>query len=171
MLSPPTSDLLQRLRQGQCGPAETARLERTAAADFVAELRGAYPLTFQERRVRGKWEVAVARSLRTELAARPIRDSSFFSLLVVPVYLDCVMVSTEGDAVTGVSRFGRLRVRAVGKPSPGLALTSSAGYKLDLTPDGWATKPLPKRTVRLDEAFLKARGWRFHHLAQFIPTP
>jgi hypothetical protein len=79
------------------------------------------------------------------------------------------MLNVEGDAITGVSRLGRLAVRAVAKPVPGLVVTTGRGFKLDNSPDGWAVKPLRRRTVRLSESFLKARGWRFDHVSQFIP--
>ena len=171
MISQLVRDLLPLLYQGQPGKTETDLLERITGGDLVAELRSAYPLTFQERRLRNKWEVGMARSLRTELAIHAIPNSKLFSLLVVRVFVDCVMLNIEGETVTGISRFNRLRVRAFRNPSPGLALTTSRGFKLDLTPDGWKLKPLQRRTVRLGEQFLKTRGWDFHHLAQSIPTP
>ena len=164
-------DLLQHLRTGTWGQVDSDFLEQYSAADLVAELRLISPYTFQERRIGNKWEISLARGLRTELSTRHIRDSVLVSLAVVPVYLDCVMLNVEDDHVNGISRFRRLRVRSVGKPTPGLVLTMSRGFKFDLAPDGWAMKPLKKRTVRLPESFLNDRGWQFHHLGQFIPSP
>ena len=89
----------------------------------------------------------------------------------MPVYVNCLMVNLEDNAVTGVSRLDRLRVRAVAKPVPGLALTTGRGFKLDKTPDGWNVKRLRRRTLRLSESFLQARGWRFHHMALFTTAP
>lgn len=171
MLATQTAELLQRLRAGKPEQPDVTFLEHVNANDWLTEIRTVFRLTFQERHIRGKWEVSLARSLRTELAARPIPDSLFISFSVVPVYVNCLMINIEDNAITGVSRLDRLSVRAVAKPVPGLALTTGKGFKFDKTPDGWSIKPLRRRTVRLSESFLKARGWRFDHMSQFIPTP
>jgi hypothetical protein len=170
MTATSTDDLLHRLRDGTVDASDGAILDQVKASDWVAELRARFPITFQERRIRDKWELGLARSVRPELAARPVPKSTLFSYLVVPVYINCVMLSIEGESVTGVSRVRRLAVRAVSKPTPGLALTTGRGFKLDKTPDGWAVKPMGRRTVRLGENVLNARGWRFDHLSPFMPT-
>jgi hypothetical protein len=171
MIATSTGDLLHRLRAGTAAAADGALLEQVRASDWVAELRRRFPVTFQERRLRDKWELGLARAFRPELAARPVPGSNFFSFAVVPVYVNCVLLSIEGEAITGVSRVPRLAVRPVAKPTPGLALTTGRGYKLDKAPDGWAVKSIGRRTVRLGEAVLKARGWRFDHLHPFLSAP
>jgi hypothetical protein len=170
MIATQTQDLLRRLRKGTKENSDLAFLEHVNGSDWIAELKSVYPLTFQERHVRGKWEVSLASTRRPELAARPIRNSPFVSFIVVPVYVDCIMVNVEDNAVTGVSRLDRLIVRAVAKPVPGLALTTGRGFKLDKTPDGWTIKRLRRRTVRLSESFLQARGWEFDHMSLFMKT-
>lgn len=171
MIATQTKELLRRLRLGNADAADTALLEQTHVGELVRELRSVYRWTFQERRLKGKWEVSLARACKAELAARSIPDSLFVSFALIPVYLDCVMLSMEGDSVTGISRLSRLTVRVVRKPAPGLALTTGVGFKLDRGPDGWAVKPMRKRTVKLTEAFLRERGWRFDHLSHLTPTP
>jgi hypothetical protein len=164
--------LLQHLRDGTWDQNDLDLLERTQGAEIVDELSSAYPVKFQERSLGSKREVSLARSVRNEVVSRRIVGAAFVvSLQVVPVYVDCLMLSIEDGFITGISRFARLRVRPVRKPVPGLALTMSRGFKLDLSPDGWAMKPLVKRTTRLPESLLMSRGWQFQHLAQFVPAP
>jgi hypothetical protein len=170
MLTTQTAGLLGRLRTGNFDPADALMLEQTPASQLLAELRSVYRVTFQERHLRHKWEVSLARSLRAELAPRRVPDSVFVSFLLVPIYRDCLMLSMENDSVTGISRLARLTVRVVRKPLPGLALTSGPGFKLDKGPDGWGIKRMEKRTVKLSESFLRERGWQFDHLNRFLPT-
>jgi len=127
-------------------------------------------LTFQERRIGKKWEISLARTLRAELAIRPVAGGIFTSFHLLPVYRNCLTLNVENDTVTGISRLTRLTVWGVKKPEPGLALKTGHGYKLDKTPDGWIIKPLGKRVVRLSEQFLRGRGWRFDHLKHLVPV-
>ncbi len=170
-MAPQTQDLLRRLRKGLHDDSDLTFLEHVNATDWIAELQSVFRITLQERQIRGKWELAFARTHRTELVARSIRNSVFFSYIVVPVYLDCLMLNVEDNAVTGISRLDRLRVRAVGKPAPGLAMTTGRGFKLDNTPDGWTIKPLRRRTVRLSQSFLQTRGWHFDQMRLLMTTP
>ena len=169
MLPAQTEELLRRLRTGSIDPADIAALEQSKASDLLAELATDYPLRFQERRLGEKWEVGLARSLRHELAARVPRDSSFPIVFLVPVLRSCLLLSGEGDRVTGLAATTRLTVRPSRTPSQGLALTTGRGFKLEQAPDGWAVKPLHKRTVKLTEEFLRRRGWQFDLLWQFAP--
>jgi hypothetical protein len=171
MIATRTTDLLHHLQKGILDPTDTAMLEQTSARQLVEEFRSVYRLTFQERRLGRKWEVALARKFRAELAIRPLPDAIFVSFLFVPAYLNCLLLNVEGDTLTGISRLSRLTVWAVSKPERGLALKSGRGFKIDQTPDGWAIKPMRKRTVKLSEPFLRDRGWRFDHLKHFIPVP
>jgi hypothetical protein len=171
MIATQTQDLLRRLRKGTKEASDLTFLEQVNGSGWIAELKTAFRLTFQERHVGGKWEISLARRRRTELVSRPIRNSPFVSFIVVPVYDDCLMLNLEDNAVTGVSRLDRLMVRAVAKPVPGLALTTGRGFKFDKTPDGWEVKRLRRRTVRLSESFLQARGWHFDHMSLFMTTP
>jgi hypothetical protein len=147
-------------------------LEQIPADQFVDEIRSSrYRLTFQERRIGRKWEVSLARSLRSEMAFRSIPEAIFVSVVLLPAYLDCLMLNIEDNQLTGISRLSRLTVRPVSKPKGGLALKSGRGFKLDKTPDGWDIKPMRKRVVKLSGEFLRGRGWSFGHLKQLIPTP
>ena len=120
MIAKQTQDLLRRLRKGTFENSDVTFLEHVNVLDWVAELKSMFRLTLQERHLGPKWEVSLAKTLRTELSDRPIRNSSFFSFMVVPVYVNCLMLDMEDNAVTGISRLDRLTVRAVAKPVPGL---------------------------------------------------
>lgn len=170
MIATHTADLFDRLRHGILDPNDTSMLERTRASELVAELRSVYRITFQERHLRSKWEVSLARVLRAELVPRSAPGALFVSWRVVPVYKDCLMLSIEDDSITGISRTTGLAVRASTKPVPSLVLTTGRGFKLDNTPDGWSMKPMKKKIVKLPESFLRERGWKFDHLSQLVPT-
>src|SRR5260370_10992889 len=171
MMATGTTEFLHRLQMGNLDPVDTAMLEQTPANHLVDGLRSLYRLTFQERRIGKKWELSLARAFRAELAFRPVPEAVFVSFLLLPAYLNCLMLNIEDNYLTGISRLTRLTVWAVGKPESGLALKSGRGFKLDKTPDGWAIKPMRKRVVKLSGEFLQERGWRFDHLKQFIPVP
>jgi hypothetical protein len=170
MLATHTTEFLQRLRKGILDPADTAMLEQTPANHLVDELRSVYRLTFQERRIGRKWEISLARSFRAELAIRPVPEAVFVSFLLVPAYLNCLMLNIEENYLTGISRLTRLTAWAITQPEKGLLLKAGRGFKLDKTPDGWAIKSMRRRTVKLSGEFLRARGWRFDHLQQVLPV-
>lgn len=171
MIAKRTTELLQRIRRGILDPADTVMLEQTPANCLVDELRSVYRLTFQERRIGRKWEISLARSFRAELAARPLPEAVFVSFLLVPAYLNCLMLNIEDNYLTGISRLTRLTAWAATGPEGGLLLKSGRGFKLDKTPDGWVIKPMRKRVVKLSGEFLRERGWRFDHLKQLLPVP
>jgi hypothetical protein len=152
-------------------PADTAMLEQIPADRLVDELKSAYRLTFQERRIGRKSEISLARSFRAELAVRPVPEAVFVSFLLLPAYLNCLMLNSEDNCITGISRLTRLTAWAATEPPGGLLLKSGRGFKLDKTPDGWALKPIHKRVVKLSGEFLRMRGWRLDHLKQFVPVP
>src|SRR4051812_27230765 len=113
MITTRTAELLRRLRHGILDQADTAMLEQIKASQLVDELRSEYRFTFQERRLRDKWELSLARFFRPELISRPTPDSLFVSFIPVPAYVNCIMLSIEGESITGISRVCRLTVRAV----------------------------------------------------------
>ncbi len=166
-----THDLFERLRAGNVTPEDTAFLDGADADQLLQELAQDYRFRFQERRLKNKWEISMARGLRTELLPRPRYGALFVSLLLVPVYRRSILLSGEGNRITGIAVTTRLTARPIRKPAPGLALTMGSGFKLDKAPDGWAVQPLRKRTVRLTLSVLQARGWRFNHLQQFTEKP
>src|SRR5205807_6527580 len=103
-------------------PADTTLLEQTPANHLVDELKLVYRLTFQERRIRRKWEISLARSFRAELVIRPVPEVVFVSFLLVPAYLNCLMLTSEDNYLTGISRLSRLTAWAVSEPEGGLVL-------------------------------------------------
>lgn len=169
MLATQTEELIQRLRAGQLDLADAAHFEQVKADELLAALLPVFRQRFQDRRLSQKWEVGMARQLRFELVARYYRNSQLPNWTLVPVLRQCLFLSGEGDAVTGISISPRIVVRPLRKPFHGLALTTGRGLKLDKFPDGWELKPLARRTVRLTEEFLQQRGWRFDLLRQVAP--
>ena len=161
MLTAQKKELLQRLRAGHFDPADTEELERTPCSELLAELEPDYPFRFQQRRIRDKWEVGMARSFGFKLAASFSENAVFPILLMLPVFRDCLLLSGEAQSVTGVAVATRLIVKPRRKPARALVLTTGRGFKLDRLPDGWAIKPVEKRTVTLTEEFLRKRGWQF----------
>lgn len=170
MISAQTKELLRCLYKGKPDQSNQEFLEQVNVNDWVEELKSFFRITFQERRIGSKWEISLARSIRTELAVRPIPESILVSLAAIPVYVNCIMITVEDNAITGVSRLNRLAVRATAKPIPGVVMKTGRGFKLDKLPDGWEVKPLRSRTVQLNESFLQARGWRFESLSRYLPT-
>jgi len=169
MLTAQTGHLLKQLKAGVSDAADIQALSSTPAQELIAELAGKYPVCFQERRVRDKWELGRARALRYELERRS-GDTIFPLLYLMPVLRSCLFLSGEGDSVTGISVAGRMVMRPIRKPFVGLAVTTARGFKLDKSPDGWGIKPLEKRTVRLTEEFLRQRGWQFEALRSLQVT-
>jgi len=159
-----TAELLRRLQSGRVDLAEAAALEQVKAGELLVQLSRVYPLRFQERRLREKWEVGMARSLRWELAVQKPAGTLLPIWLLIPVWRHCVMLSGEGDDVTGVAVISRLAARPLRKPFLGLALTTGRGFKLDKALEGWILKPEKRRTVKLTEEFLQKRGWQFDNL-------
>jgi hypothetical protein len=171
MIATHTTELLDTIRKGVLDPVVTAWLDEAPADQLVGDLRPTpYRFTFQERRIGKKWEISLARSFRAELSLRPIPEAVFASVLLVPAYLNCLMISAEENRVTGISRISRLTVRGVTDPETGLALKSGHGFKLDKTPDGWEIKAIKPRLVKLSAEFLRKRGWQLDHLKQLIPV-
>ena len=167
-------ELLDRLQRGATDQADIDFLEHSHGPGIVADLGTNFPVLFQERTVGHKREVALARSVRPRviLARQKSSDSLFLSMLMIPVYVDCVLVNLENDAITGISRYRRLSIRpAHNQSEPALLITTSPTFKLALTPDGWEKRRLKKSTAQLTKSFLANRGWLFHPLSQFIPIP
>ena len=67
MIATQTQDLLRRLRKGTHEDSNLTFLERVSGSEWIAELKSAFRLTFQERHIGGKWQVSLARTRRTEL--------------------------------------------------------------------------------------------------------
>jgi hypothetical protein len=170
MLTAQTEELILRLKIGKFEPADVQALE-ASAHEFLADLDSVYQCRFQERRLRNKWEVGVARSLRFEIVSLSAKGAFFPILVMVPVFRNCFFLSGDADTVTGIGVATRLLVRPIRKPFRGVALTTGRGFKLDRAPDGWDLKPLATRTVKLTNEFLQKRGWRFDSLQPFAPKP
>src|SRR5437016_1259129 len=108
-----TAELLRRLRIGQLDATDVAYLEQLKADELLADVAPVYPLHFQERHLSRKWEVGRARSLHFELVPRFFPGSEFPSLSLIPVLAHCLMLSGEGEAVTGISMSLRIIIRPI----------------------------------------------------------
>jgi hypothetical protein len=164
-----TQDLLQRLRGGRFDPSDLSYLEQVKPDDLLADLAAGFPVCFQQRRAKGKWEIGLARSVEYRLVLRRRRQSFFVFFEVVPVLRRCLMLSGEDDRVTGVSMASRIEVRRSARPPHAVRLTTARGFKLDRFPDGWELKPFLTKKVRLTEDFLRGRGWQFDALQFGFP--
>lgn len=153
-------ELLERLKTGTFDVADPEALEHTSAKDILGHLEAVFVWLFQERRVREKWEIGMAKTIRRELAS--VYAPGFRVPLFLPVlnFRSCLFVSGEQDVVTGIALCSRLKVKPIPKVR-GMALTTGTGFKLDHLPDGWLMKKIEKSTVRLSEQFLQKRGFQF----------
>jgi hypothetical protein len=157
-------DFLRRLRGGHADPSDLVYLDQLKAADLILELTATHPIRFQQRQLKGKWEVGLARTVEHRLVLGRLRDSLFMAVQIVPVLRHCLMLSGQADAVTGFSTTPQIEVRRAPRLPHGVALTSYRGFKLDRFPDGWTVKGLARKKVRLTEDFLRGRGWQFDAL-------
>ena len=158
-------DVISRLQAGQCDASDGLALEHTSADEFLREL-GDYAFVFQERRFNAKWELGRARRVSLETVVLRNSAARFPTVLMLPCLRDCLFISGEGGAITGLSRVTKIMLRPIHKPARGLALSTSRGFKFDQTVDGWMLKPLTKCTVKLTDEFLQQRGWKFDVLEQ-----
>lgn len=163
-------ELLHRLRTGNIDPADPLYLERVGADELIAELAAVHPVRFQERRLKNKWEVGLARSVEHRLLCRRLHQSPFLVVEFLPVLRHCLMLSGEGTAVTGWSFTPQVRLRRGTRAAREIVLATAAGFKLDRFPDGWEVKRLGRKKVQLTEDFLRQRGWRFDPLLPPFPV-
>ena len=111
----------------------------------------------------------MARSLKFEFAARNLSDSPFLNLHMFPILRRCLFMSSYEGAISEITVIVGIHVKPKkGRQSHEVVLTTSRGFKLDRTPDGWEIKPLHKQAVALSEAFLIKKGWKFDALVPFM---
>jgi hypothetical protein len=161
MVSTEIQDLLNRLKLGQLEPSQTAELEHLSADEFVSDLSGSYPLVFQQRQVRDKHEIGMARGISIEAAVRQVPGSNFLRFGIFQALKNCVLISSYENSLSEITVLSDIRVRPKGGPSLDVVMRMGRGHKLDKTPDGWTVKPIKTRSVTLSESFLTARGWKF----------
>jgi hypothetical protein len=160
-------ELLRQLRDGVLDAADTEFLETTPANEVVLELSTIFPHRFQERHLRGKWEVGMARSIRHQLALPSTSQAMFGILRLIPFLGNCLLFSGERDTITGIASLDRLTIRPDRDLPNEVAVTSGRGFQIDLAPDGWTIKPLRKTTTKFTSAFLQRRVWLFDALTPF----
>ena len=171
MSSTEVQEILHQLRLGHIKPYQMSRLDRLAPDELISDLSRSYPVVFQERTIRDKHEIGMARKIALETVARHVPGSVFSRYRIVRAIKHCVLVSSYGDSLSEITVLSEIRVRPKNGPSFEVAITTSRGHKLDRTPDGWSIKPLKHRSVTFSESFLLARGWRFEVFGVFSQKP
>jgi hypothetical protein len=154
-------DLLRQLRSGKLDVASAPSLEQLSPGDLAANLREVYPLVFQERRIRDKYEIGMARSISLETTLRQIPNSLFLHVRSFLTLSKCVFISSYHDSLGEITTISHIQVVPKGGAALDVTLKMGGGYKLDKTPDGWAVRRLKRRTITLTEPFLVKRGWNF----------
>jgi hypothetical protein len=171
MLASHTRELINRVRSGQFELADVADIEQLSARAFIQELNESYPIVFQERSVKSKLEIGLARSVKYELAFSRRSNSVFPVVRICTVLRGCLLLSCYDDGLSELTAFASIRASAMRHPVHGLALKTSRGFKLDRTPDGWQLKSLEPKSVKLTEEVLGNRGWRFDVLSPIGGKP
>ncbi len=163
-----TTAVLKQLRSNALDPAVVEHLISTPAGAFIADIRDAYPLLFQERTIGRKHEVGLARGVRYELSPHGLDDSLFSPVFLLPVLWKCVLVSSYDDVLSEITATASIRVRPVWEIPNTTVVKLGRGAKLDSTAEGWTVKPLRRRAATLSNEFLRQRGWKFDVLAPFM---
>ncbi len=161
MVSTQMKEILNQLKLGRFDLSQTAQLERFSPAEFLSDLRESYPIVFQERQIRDKHEIGMARRISMETSARQVPGSSFLRFGIFHSVKNCVLISDYANSLSEITVLSEIRVRPKSGPSLDVIVKMGRGYKLDKTPDGWYVKQLKNRSVTISESFLLARGWRF----------
>jgi hypothetical protein len=161
MITIQIKDLLRQLRSGKLDVANASSLEQLSSSDFAADLREGYPLAFQERRIRHKHEIGMARSISLETSLYQIPNSLFLHVRSFLTLSKCVFVSSYNDSLSEITTISHIQVVPKGGVALDVTLKMGRGYKLDKTPDGWTVRRLKRRTITLTEPFLVKRGWNF----------
>lgn len=167
MLTTQLKDLLRNLRTGKMDVSEAPSLEQLLAAEFAAELRRYYPIVFQERTIGTMHELGLARFVGLKGASR--KHSSARSS--VPVLLNCVLISSYGDSLSGISTISWIAVIPAASSGTKVTVIASRGYSLDKTPDGWTLRPRERSRVKFSVEFLTKRGWNFDAVRPVWPQP
>jgi hypothetical protein len=171
MLAATTREILNRIRTGQFDLSEVSDLEQLSMGGLIRDLADSYPITFQERSIKSKLEVGLARSVRYELSFARQPRSTFPAVRVSTVLRGCLLVSGYSDAVGEVTAVSAIRIWPAKRPDATLVVSMGRGMKVDRTPDGWQRKPLEPKSTRLSEELLQRHGWRFDILSPTGTTP
>lgn len=158
------NDLLNELQEGKLDSAAIEFLAGMHLSELIANLRGQYPVRFQERAIGRKREVGMAQSIRFNLTPYRVPGSRFLSMHLRPVLQRCLLVSAYDDLISEVTHVVGIRIRPGGTQAGALVLKMGRGYKLDRDADVWLVKPIEPKAVTLSEDFLARRGWNFDAL-------
>jgi hypothetical protein len=167
MISTDIQEVLNQLKLGRFDRSQVDSLDRLSPVELIADLRGTHPIVFQERRIRDKHEIGLARKVGLQTVAAKIPGSRFFRFDIILSIKSCLFISSYSESLSELTVLSDIRVRPKGGPNQDVILKMGLGHKLDKTPDGWSVKPLKSRPVKLSESLLVDRGWRFEVLEPF----
>ncbi len=165
------NELLHELHLGKLDAAGAEFLAGARLSDLAADLRGSYPVLFQERMIGRKHEMSMARLIRFNLTPRPVSGSRFLSMQLRPVLQRCLLLSAYDDLVSEVTYLAGIHIRPNETRPRALVLKTGPGYKLDRNGDDWRIVRLKPKAVALTEEFLELRGWKFELLIPFMGQP
>jgi hypothetical protein len=166
MLTAQSKELLRNLRAGKLDASVPAFLEQLAADDFIADLRRYYPILFQERRLGRKHEIGLARYVGLKTVRRRAQSET----VNVPVLLKCLLINRYGDSLSGLEALSSIRIVPPESPAADLTLTTSRGFKLDKTADGWLYRQTERSCSKFSKSFLTERGFKFDVLRPVWPA-
>jgi hypothetical protein len=153
---------LESLRNGTLDVAKPLSFEQMSVASLFNELAPTHGYVFQQRNIGRKSEFGVARTISLQMVFRTSQRSMLLGSRLIPILLDCYLVSGYDDIVSEVTWAKRITVRHVAKGNREINLRFGPGYKLDRIDDSWTLKPLLRRKVKLSEKTLQDRGWQFN---------
>ena len=156
-----TQEIVDRLRAGKLSAADGAELETVSMQTFIQELRAAYPIVFQERTIRSKYETSLAAASAFAVEFKQVADEVFLLPIPSTKFRNCVFVNGYNDVVSGISAVAGVRVSANPRRSKHVLVRMGRGFKFDKFPDGWELRPIDPTATKLSIQFLKSRGWRF----------
>jgi hypothetical protein len=170
-----TAEVRELLRSLFAGTLETAAgsafLEQFPANELITKIRDRYRIVFQERRIGTKHEIGLARSVLMEITAGGSTERRFHPLYLTPVLHGCLFLNSYGNSISGISATSRIHIYPALQTDEDLILKTSTSYKLEKTVDGWVTRTLRPKQVKLSEQFLAKRGWKFDVLTPSWPKP
>ena len=142
-----TQDWVHRLQAGMLELFDLKNFENLRIDDLAHELSGVYRVRFLESHKGGKQEIGLAQD-QSGSKRWPTRQLN-----------QCLLLTSEGQVMTGMAVMTHIRLRPARKKEGMLELSSGGGYSVYHDLDGWRIKLLQERTVSLTPKSLTKRGW------------
>lgn len=152
---------LESLRNGTLDVAKPLSFDQVSASALINELSATHGYVFQQRSIGSKTEIGIARTISLQMVFRASQRSMFLGSRLIPILLDCYLISGYDDVLSEVTWSKRISVRPVSRSNREVSLQLGTGYKLDKIDESWSMKPLLRRKMKLSEKVLQDRGWQF----------